>query len=48
MMAKGAKASRVALSGYDGADDGHARRPSQVGHCAMNLDVHLVEGLLHP
>src|SRR5450631_4576280 len=48
MVAKRAQLHRIALSRDDGADDGHARRPGQIGDGSMDLDVHLVERLLHP
>ena len=38
----------IALARDDGADDRHPRGAGEVGDRAMHLDVHLVEGLLHP
>jgi hypothetical protein len=32
----------------DGADNRHAGRPREVGDGAMHLDVHVIQGLLHP
>ena len=39
---------RVAFDSDDGTDDGQAGQPREVGDRAMHLDVHLVQGLLHP
>ncbi len=38
----------IAFARHDGTDDGHPGRPREVGDRAMHLDVHLVQGLLHP
>lgn len=48
MVTKHVQPDRIALSGDDGADDGHARGPGEIGDGSMDLHVHLVEGLLHP
>lgn len=42
------EACRIAFAGDDGADDGHPGLAGEVGDRPMDLDVHLVEGLLHP
>src|SRR5216684_6076159 len=39
---------RVTLASHDGAYDRHAGRPGELGDGAVNLDVHLVQRLLHP
>jgi len=38
---------RIAFTGDNGADDGHAGGAVDLGNGAMNADVHLVEGFLH-
>src|SRR6266849_5077338 len=38
----------IAFARDDGPDDGHPGRPREVADRAMHLDVHLVQGLLHP
>jgi hypothetical protein len=37
-----------ALTGDDCSDDGHPGLAGRISHRAVDLDVHLVEGLLHP
>jgi hypothetical protein len=44
----GRQRRRIALARDDGADDRHPGGAGEVGDRAMHLDVHLVEGLLHP
>ena len=39
---------RIPFAADDGPDDRHPRHPSEVGDGAMDLDVHLIESLLHP
>jgi hypothetical protein len=39
---------RIPFAADDGPDDRHPGHPGQVGDGAMDLNVHLIEGLLHP
>src|SRR6185369_11128371 len=42
------EASRVPFTGDDVANDGHPGLTGEVGDRAMDLNVHLVQRLLHP
>ncbi len=44
----GCQAHWIAVTSDDGANDGQAGGPGQIADGVMDLDVHLVEGLLHP
>jgi hypothetical protein len=39
---------RVALTGDDGPNDGQPRRPGDIRYGAVDLYVHLIQGLLDP
>ena len=39
---------RIPFAADDGSDDRHPRHPREVSDGAMDLDVHLIQGLLHP
>src|SRR5574341_83526 len=38
----------IAFARDDGAHDGHPGDPGEIGDGPMDLDVHLIQGLLHP
>ena len=38
---------RIALTGNDGLDDGHAALPGDIGQDMVDLQIHLSEGFVH-
>jgi hypothetical protein len=42
------ESGRIPFASDDGANDGHAGLPGEVGDGSVNLHVHLVQRLLHP
>ena len=47
-VAQGREPNRVPLSGDNGAHDRHAGAAGQIRDRAMDLNVHLIQRLLHP
>jgi hypothetical protein len=46
-LAQGSQLERIASSGYDGFDDGHAALAGDVTEDVMDLQIHLGQRLVH-